>query len=207
MSSTDLLIPLIQRLEDVVLQLPTATDQLALRSDQLTDTDLSAARIAKLDNLDAQVSSVRIDPPAVLVGAGGEDVTSTPTAPRGLRTFDASQSGIHSTGWQDFLSVSGAGYIQLAAVSLDNTGTQDEADGRIQLVVDGVTILEVSASTLTQTWARIVSLVGHWDFVASSCGFGFVPFATSFSIRWYNASSGSNYQVNAFCHIRYYRTS
>ena len=207
MSSIDLLIPIIQRLEDVMAQLPTGTDLLALRTDQLTDSDLSAARIAKLDNLDAQVSSVRIDPPAVLVSAGGEDVTNTPSAPRGLRVFDASQSGIHSTGWQDFLSVSGAGYIQLAAVSVDNTGTQDESDGRIQLVIDGVTILEVAAATLAQGWARIVSLVGHWDFVNDSCGFGFVPFATSFNIRWYNANSGTNYGVSAKCHIRYYRTS
>lgn len=206
--TADVLLGMLGQVANIESKVPTATDQLALRSDQVTDGDLPADKIAKLDNLDEAVSLARVKPPAIAVTPGEYYTATAPKLPPGLPSFNAGEFGVGSFGWKNYLSVSGSGYIHLAAAYVRSMAVSThEQDGRMQMQIDGVTIATTAARTFAQNWGVWTSFVGFWDFENEGCSMVSIPFNSSFLFRWYRGASGTSYNVDARLVIQYTRTS
>ncbi len=205
MPAQDLLIPALAKLDAIIAKLPTSTADLATTALQVSNATLTTPRIQKLDNLDALVSAQSIPVPSTTQASDRWSEHFSVVKPTlGVEELDASRTASGATGWVNFKTVTGAGFITFAVARLHNEGSVTETDGRIRLVIDSNTIIEGSAKSLSPPDQRGISLVGIWDFEVGGGGCAHVPFASGFTIEWYRGVSAASYDMTAECWLQHY---
>ena len=171
-------------------------------SGQLAAGGYTSARAAKLDNLDAAITTVGSTPPTSVVGhVLHSDIY---LAGNPLGNASATVGAVQNT-WYPLLSVTDSGVIEFLSIYEDATGVEDY---QARLLVDGSEVW-LSSTTL---WSGDrdgdgVAVVGG-AFVSGvalqSVAFGALPFSASFVLqaRCTSAAAGISFR----CRYRYYTT-